>query len=405
MSASEGLVPGPELPGDDGADVRGHQDLEAPLARHPLADVREEQLGERVEELGRCGAVLHYGPLRQQLQKVPLRLADPPSERRELGAAPPPLRWSAAWRAQITAHLTFPIASHQRRRSGRAAGRPPPRRRRGTRSAPPSGDRQLVVAEPPRADHQPADVLRRVAEVAELPVDHRGQAIVVGDEVAEAEIAVDQPGRAAGPAGSAAASAVPPRPREAARRSRRAPSPRSHRRRVRGRRPTAGTPSRLAGRSRGSPPAPRRAAPGGARGPPRTRRGAGAGAPPRCPPRAPSGIRRSRTGRRRARGKRPRHRHAGPRPRFDQRELDRERRRRTDAPADRGGGPSALVGRATRKVWRDAPPGIGVSATAPGSPPSASVSAERTSRAPVQSRARRTIVIFGSCPATTRRPP
>ena len=79
---------------------------------------------DRVEQLGRCRPVLHHAPP-DQLQQVPLGLADPPPERRQLGAAGrAPVRWSCAWRAQITAHLTLPIASHQRIRSG--SGRVPP---------------------------------------------------------------------------------------------------------------------------------------------------------------------------------------------------------------------------------------------------------------------------------------
>ena len=64
-----------------------------------------------------------------------------------------PVRWSCAWRAQITAHLTLPIASHQRSRSGSGAG--PARRLVGVEErlelAEP-GDRPVVVAEPPGAD-------------------------------------------------------------------------------------------------------------------------------------------------------------------------------------------------------------------------------------------------------------
>ncbi len=57
-----------------------------------------------------------------------------------------------------------------------------------------AGDGQLVVAEAPRADRQPADVLGRVAGVTELPVDHGGQAVLVDDEVAEPEVAVHERG-------------------------------------------------------------------------------------------------------------------------------------------------------------------------------------------------------------------
>src|SRR5262249_28278886 len=52
----------------------------------------------------------------------------------------------------------------------------------------------IVVPEAPGADAEPADVLRRVSQVRELPVDHRGEPILVDDEVAEAEVPMDEPG-------------------------------------------------------------------------------------------------------------------------------------------------------------------------------------------------------------------
>jgi hypothetical protein len=56
-------------------------------------------------------------------------------------------------------------------------------------------DRPLGVAEPPRADREPADVLGRVAQMAELPVDYRRQSVPVDDEVAKPEVAVYEPDR------------------------------------------------------------------------------------------------------------------------------------------------------------------------------------------------------------------
>jgi hypothetical protein len=53
------LAPGAQLPGEDGTDVRRHEDLEAPLPGHPFPHLREQHPGERVEELGSCGPVLH----------------------------------------------------------------------------------------------------------------------------------------------------------------------------------------------------------------------------------------------------------------------------------------------------------------------------------------------------------
>ena len=46
-----GALPRPQLAGDHRAEVRQHQDLEAPLARHPLADLAEQLGGHRVEQL------------------------------------------------------------------------------------------------------------------------------------------------------------------------------------------------------------------------------------------------------------------------------------------------------------------------------------------------------------------
>src|SRR5581483_7784845 len=52
---------------------------------------------------------------------------------------------------------------------------------------PDARDRPVVVAESPRADAEPAEVLGRIAEMRQLPVDHRREAVLVDDEVAEPE--------------------------------------------------------------------------------------------------------------------------------------------------------------------------------------------------------------------------
>ena len=66
------------------------------------------------------------------------------------------MRWSWAWRAQITAHLTLPIASHHRSRLIRpgAAGFLVGVEKRLDPAD--SGDRKIVVAEPPGADQSQA---------------------------------------------------------------------------------------------------------------------------------------------------------------------------------------------------------------------------------------------------------
>ena len=77
---------------------------------------------------------------------------------------------------------------------------------------------RLRRAEPPRPYAQPAEVLQRVADVRDLPVEHGPQAVRTDDEVAEAEVAVHD-GRALGAAdGSGRASADRARSRDGARR-------------------------------------------------------------------------------------------------------------------------------------------------------------------------------------------
>src|SRR5205823_2219796 len=53
-----------------------------------------------------------------------------------------------------------------------------------------SSDRSLD-AEAPRLDAQPAEILHRVAEMGELPVEDGADAVGADDEVAVAEITVD----------------------------------------------------------------------------------------------------------------------------------------------------------------------------------------------------------------------
>ena len=133
------------------------------------------------------------------------------------------------------------------------------------------GEQLLAAAEPagrvgraeaPRPHAEPAEVLDRVAEVGELPVEHRPQPVRADDEVAGAEVAVDHGGRAGGRAGSPRASAGRARWPGAAGRAGRGPC-------------AAGRPGR-----RRSARAPRRAGCGGwRRGRRRTGRPGGAGRP------------------------------------------------------------------------------------------------------------------------------
>ena len=68
--------------------------------------------------------------------------------------------------------------------AGRLVGR---RRARRAWPTPPAGQRR---AEPPRPHAEPAEVLHRVAEVGELPVEDGPEPVVVDEEVAEPEVAV-----------------------------------------------------------------------------------------------------------------------------------------------------------------------------------------------------------------------
>src|SRR3970282_443510 len=65
--------------------------------------------------------------------------------------------------------------------------REPPHERHPTRA--PSAP-SLVSAETPRAHERPGDVLGRVGHVRELPVEDGDKALLVHDEVADAEVAV-----------------------------------------------------------------------------------------------------------------------------------------------------------------------------------------------------------------------
>ena len=79
------LLPRPDLPRHDRADVGRDQHLEALLAWHLRAQLAEQVLGDRVEQL-RCRRACPASAT-DQLQQVPLRLADAAAERGQLVAA------------------------------------------------------------------------------------------------------------------------------------------------------------------------------------------------------------------------------------------------------------------------------------------------------------------------------
>ena len=89
-----------------------------------------------------------------------------------------PLRWALACMMHMIPHFIVPSTSHQRTtsRSTAARRRLPRTRRTVARShrRPPPARR----AETPRLDAQPAEVLHRIADVDQLPVEHRPQTVV-----------------------------------------------------------------------------------------------------------------------------------------------------------------------------------------------------------------------------------
>ena len=104
-----------------------------------------------------------------------------------------PLRWLHACMMQITPHLRVPSVSHQRSAS----------RSTGATARGLVGRRQLLAggdaagrqrrAEPPGPHAEPPEVLHRVAEVGQLPVEDRPQPVGADEQVPEPEVAVDDP--------------------------------------------------------------------------------------------------------------------------------------------------------------------------------------------------------------------
>ena len=102
-----------------------------------------------------------------------------------------PVRWVAAWMMHMTPHLRVPEHLPPAGRVG--VDRTPARRLVGREQVVPLAEAAdgAGSAEAPRPDTQPAEVLHRVTEVRQLPVEDRPKAFGADDEVPVAEVAVD----------------------------------------------------------------------------------------------------------------------------------------------------------------------------------------------------------------------
>ena len=244
-------------------------------------------------------------PAPEDLKQVPLGLADPAPERGELrgraGAGQVVVGLASADHRPLDVSHRLPPAQPLGigpSAAGRLVGGQERLR------LPQPGDREIVVAEAPGAQREPGQVLGRIAGVAELPVDHRREPVLVDDQIAEPEVPVHEPSARPAAAGSGAAGAGRPRPPAAARRSRPAPPPTGRTPRAPDRRRRRRAPRRRRARPCGSGRARLRVDRGAARARSRARRGAGPGARPRCRGRTPSRRRRPRrTARRPARSR------------------------------------------------------------------------------------------------------
>jgi len=114
-------LPSPDLPGNDRTDVGGDKDLEALLAGDLGAELAEQVLGNGVEQLGRCRAILGHR-ISSSMSHSGSQIRRPSEASSWLRRAP--VRWSWACRAQMIAHLTLPRTSQKRSRSA-LTGRPP----------------------------------------------------------------------------------------------------------------------------------------------------------------------------------------------------------------------------------------------------------------------------------------
>src|SRR5947208_15325858 len=128
----------------------------------------------------------------RQLEQLELHLGDAATEARELDAPrpvdeAPRLHHADDRPLAVPEHLP---PAHRRRVDGRAAGA----RVGGEEllALAEAADRLRVRAEAPRAHAEPAQILHRIADVGELPVEHGAQALGTEDDVADAEVAVHQ---------------------------------------------------------------------------------------------------------------------------------------------------------------------------------------------------------------------
>src|SRR5215218_5131665 len=128
-----------------------------------------------------------------ELEEIPLHLRDPPSQRRQLHRADRALEvregLDLADHTPLQRAHRLPEAELDRVDVAPAGG---PVRREQIVHGSEAADALIGHTESPRLHAQPAEVLDRVAEVRELPVEHGSDAVRADDEVAVAEVAVHE---------------------------------------------------------------------------------------------------------------------------------------------------------------------------------------------------------------------
>ena len=216
------LGPERELALDHGQDAGRDACVEADatLDRHHVAF---EVLAHRSDELGRRRPVVHglgggvrcrVGPRPcgdvaggrrvDEVEQVPLLFGDTAAQRGELHRSDEPVQ--VRERLHLADHAPLQRAEHlpevQVRGVDGVTGRVGVDRQQLLGRAESTGA-PVHVAEPPRLHAEPAEVLDRVAEVREFPVEHRAQPLRSDDEVAGAEVAVHERGLGVGEPGCA----------------------------------------------------------------------------------------------------------------------------------------------------------------------------------------------------------
>src|SRR5213078_1015541 len=135
------------------------------------------------------------GPARSRLrqrEQLELHLGDAAAEARQLDA---PRAVDEAPRLHHADDRPLPVPEHlPPARRGRVDGRAAGARVGGEEllALAEAADRLRVRAEAPRAHAEPAQVLHRIADVGELPVEDGAQALGTEDDVADAEVAVHE---------------------------------------------------------------------------------------------------------------------------------------------------------------------------------------------------------------------